>query len=214
MSRLDYVTIAIVGICILAIMFLVYKMTNVFGGEPKTDNTEMSADSVEAEDDTVYDYEIDEAIDSSSTTSGTQGNGTTDRTTTSKPATTSVPADKSETSASETDAEDDLADAGKSSTGKNSSTKPSGTTSTDDDIQASASKGKFMVLAGSFKQMASAEAQLKKLKKLGYDNARIEPFNRGAYAVVLVDRFGNMADAEKLVKELSGDGIKSYVKTK
>ena len=69
-------------------------------------------------------------------------------------------------------------------------------------------------LAGSFSKKAFAESQVKKLNKLGYDNARVEMFDRGKYAVVLVDRFGNMAQAEKMVKALSADGVKSYVKMK
>jgi len=43
MSRLDYVTIGIVVVCIAALAFLLYKTTNIFGGDaeevPVTDNT-------------------------------------------------------------------------------------------------------------------------------------------------------------------------------
>ncbi|MEL7117892.1 MAG: SPOR domain-containing protein [Bacteroidota bacterium] len=64
------------------------------------------------------------------------------------------------------------------------------------------SQGDFMVLAGSFKQKVNAETQVSKLKKLGYSNASVELFNRGAYAVALVDRYDTMADAEALKNEL------------
>lgn len=206
MSKLDYVTIAIVGICIMAILFLVYKMTNVFNTDKQADQTEISADSVETEDDAVYDYEIDETVDSTET-SAPAGNAASDKSAATKPATTSVPADKAETAASDTPSEDDVTPAEKTTS------KPASSTS-DTAEKTTYSEGKYMVLAGSFKQKSSAEAQVKQLKKMGYNNARLEIFDRGKYAVVLVDRFGNMAEAERLVKKLSGDGVKSYVKAK
>lgn len=207
MSKLDYVTIAIVGICILAIVFLVYKMTNVFNGDSSKDKTEIPADSVETEDDSVYDYEIDNNVDST----GGQSSGTT--TTTQPATTTTTPADKAGTSASSAPAEDD-APTTTSNSGGTKSTTSAGSATTDSEPKANYSEGKFMVLAGSFSKKAFAEAQVKKLDKLGYDNARVEIFDRGKYAVVLVDRFDNMAEAERLVKKLSGDGVKSYVKIK
>ena len=66
-----------------------------------------------------------------------------------------------------------------------------------------ASQGDFMVLAGSFKLKANAETQVSRLKNLGYSNASVELFNRGAYAVALVDRYDTMAEAEALKDELS-----------
>lgn len=206
MSRLDYVTIAIVGICILAILFLVYKMTNVFNGENPKDKTEIAVDSVETEDDGVYDYEIDKNVDSTGTANG---NTASDKTSTTKPSTTSTPSDNEETSASSAPAEDDATET--------TSTKPAtntGSSDSDNSEKATYSNGKFMVLAGSFTKKALAESQVKKLNKLGYDNARVELFDRGKYAVVLVDRFSNMAEAERTVKKLNGDGVKSYVKIK
>ncbi|MEZ4935043.1 MAG: hypothetical protein R2788_23290 [Saprospiraceae bacterium] len=55
---------------------------------------------------------------------------------------------------------------------------------------------------------------MQQLKKLGYNNATVENFDRGKYDVILVDRFDNMAAAERLVKDLKAEGIKSYVKAK
>ncbi|MBI1223624.1 MAG: hypothetical protein GC192_00170 [Bacteroidetes bacterium] len=197
MSRLDYVTVAIVGICILAIAFLVYKMTNVFNAEKPKDNTEIASDSVETEDDSVYDYEIDQNVDSN-------GVAATDKTSTTKPANTT------EQSATNAPAEDDEEKVPSST----STTTHSGSSASDSSEKTNASSGKYMVLAGSFTKKALADAQVKKLNKLGYNHAQVEIFDRGKYAVVLVDRFGNMADAERTVKKLNGDGVKSYVKIK
>lgn len=201
MSRLDYLTIAIVGACILAIIFLVYKMTDLFSGGKQDDKIEAVRDTVETEEDDVYDYEIDENVDS------TSGNVATDNTTASNPA-TSTPSTKpattntttsaeKEVDASSTAAEDDGASDGKSYGGNY--TYPG---------------GDFMVIAGAFTQKASARREVERLKKKGYSTAGLEIFDRGKYAVVLVDQFGNMADAERLVKKLEGDGVKAYIKMK
>ena len=57
MSRLDYITIGIVAACILAIIFLVYKMTDLFKDQPTTDPTETTTDIVEEEGDDLYNYD-------------------------------------------------------------------------------------------------------------------------------------------------------------
>ena len=204
MSKLDYVTIAIVGICIMAILFLVYKMTNVFGGDTPKDKTEVVADSVEIEDSDVYDYEIDQNVDS---TGATKGNAASDKTK------TTAPANNTESSATNSPAEDDVEDAVKEATGTKT-TANTGSSASDGAEKSNYSDGKYLVLAGSFSKKAFADSQAKKLNKLGYDNARVEMFDRGKYAVVLVDRFDNMAEAERLVKKLNGDSVKSYVKIK
>ncbi|GAB4255596.1 MAG: hypothetical protein Kow0027_22390 [Saprospiraceae bacterium] len=76
------------------------------------------------------------------------------------------------------------------------------------------SEGKYMVLAGSFQQRANADKLVKQLKGKGYTNARVEIFDRGKYAVVLVDRFDNLDDARELQQRLKADGVDCYVKLK
>lgn len=199
MSRLDYITIAIVAACILAIIFLVYKMTDLFKGKEAKEKIESVTDSVEVEDDDVYDYELDETVDSTGTTQSDQNQQTQPATTTPATTTTTNTAGANEkiqdasSSPSETDAEE---------------------TSTVTTTTKTSSGGKFMVIAGAFKQKASAEAEARKLRNKGYQNASVEIFDRGKYAVVLVDRFDNMADAERLIKKLSQDKVTGYVKIK
>ncbi len=192
MSKLDYITVAIVAACILAIIFLVYKMTDLFNDGEGTDKIETVQDSVELEDDVIYDYEIDDAVDSTGA-----GQSAADTETTSQPATTTPVT--STTSSPE-----------KSNIPTPKSTETERITSS----SATSSGGKFMVFGGTFTQKALANEQVAKLKKMGYQNASIEIFDRGKYAVVLVDRFEYMADAERLVKKLKTDGITCYIKTK
>ncbi len=75
-------------------------------------------------------------------------------------------------------------------------------------------EGRYMVLAGSFTQRANADRLVKKLRSKGYENARVELFDRGKYAVILVDRFDNLDEARELQQRLKADGVDSYVKLK
>jgi len=71
-----------------------------------------------------------------------------------------------------------------------------------------------MVIAGSYRQKSNAENQVSKLRKLGYSDSSVENFNRGSYAVVLVDRFSSYSDAKALVRKLAGDGVEAMIKEK
>ena len=188
MSRLDYITVGIVAVCIVAIIFLVYKMTDLFDSGKGNDKIETVRDSVELEDDGIYDYEIDNAVDTSAT-----GQPATDKTPKTQPATpapSTTPAKENIPAPKSTETER-IAPATQTSSG-----------------------GKFMVFGGTFTKKVFANEQVAKLKKLGYNHATVEIFDRGKYAVVMVDRFEYMADAERLVKKLKADGIACYIKMK
>ncbi len=76
----------------------------------------------------------------------------------------------------------------------------------------SSSEGRYMVISGSFKQRANAESHAANLQKLGYQNAAMHIFDKGAYAVVLVDRFDNLNEANQLKDRLKSEhSIESYV---
>ncbi|NRB50319.1 MAG: SPOR domain-containing protein [Saprospiraceae bacterium] len=77
-----------------------------------------------------------------------------------------------------------------------------------------AAAGDFLVLAGSFKQKANAEAQVRRLKQLGFDDARVASFNGGSLAVALVGRFTDAKSANKLATEVETKGIDAFVKRK
>lgn len=75
-------------------------------------------------------------------------------------------------------------------------------------------EGDFMVLAGSFKQKANAEAQVRRLKRMGFDDARVASFNGGSLAVALVGRFDDAQAANKLATQVEAKGIDAFVKRK
>ncbi len=85
---------------------------------------------------------------------------------------------------------------------------------TEEPPNAESNEGNYLVLAGSFTLRANAEKFAKTLRAKGYSSARVEIFNRGKYAVVLVDRFNNLDEARDLQQRLKADGIDSYVKLK
>ncbi len=183
MSRLDYITIGIVAACIIAIVFLVYKMTNLFDDGPVVDPIESPSTPIEVEDTSTYQNTTEDL---------NNGEASTDDESNTNEATTSADPNEN-TDNGEEDVQDPPVE-----------TKPAPVYS----------KGKFMVIAGTFSKSVLAKSQVSKLKNLGFNNARIEPFDRGKYDVVMVDRFDNMADAERLVKSLKSKGVDCYVKTK
>jgi cell division protein FtsN len=77
-----------------------------------------------------------------------------------------------------------------------------------------ASSGDYLVIAGSFRQRMNAELQAARLRKMGFNQARMELFNRGAFAVVLVDRFSNLAEAQTLVNTLAAKGVEARIQKK
>lgn len=77
------------------------------------------------------------------------------------------------------------------------------------------SRGDYLVLAGSFRLRSGAEAEVQRLKQLGYANAEVTLFNNGAFAAVLVDRFTDLAKAEALVNDLQTQhNVAAYVHEK
>lgn len=187
MSRLDYVTIGIVVVCIAALGFLLYRTTNLFGGDAGTTVPETTlTDTTE-----IDPYAYDDYSDTTSILPGTDED-----------------ADDNEVAPFDEEA---------ANTQPAKKTTPTRTTETNTEprpVAASERSGDYLVLAGSYKVRENADTEVQRLQKLGYENAEVSPFNRGAYAVVLVDRFTSANDAQALVKELKGKGVDSYVQEK
>ncbi|MCB0675417.1 MAG: SPOR domain-containing protein [Saprospiraceae bacterium] len=194
MSRLDYFTIAIVVVCILAIVFLLYKTTDLFKKDnqlPDQDLTEEGNTYDNTYDDSVIDpadyedYTLDEADGSVAGESASDSgpNVVFDEGMNGPDEMTSPP-------------KDEIPD----------SKVPAG------NAPATYEKsGEFLVLAGSFSIKANAEAQAKKLQGMGYGQAAVRLFDRGKYAVVLVDRFDDLDRAQDLAAELKGKGTEAVV---
>ncbi|MCB0558966.1 MAG: SPOR domain-containing protein [Lewinellaceae bacterium] len=215
MSRLDYVTIAIVAVCVAALVYLIYMTTNLMGdsGEPgtTTETTTPSTNTEGQEDDTYYFNDEGQANSDNQTDVGVaksddysnydyQNGESLDK--------GRSPASNSSTTA--TPNELDTKGSGVAEEGYSN-------TSTSNRINSSntaASSGRYMVMAGTFSVKAYAQDMEKKLRGLGYNNVVLEPFDRGKFTVVMVDRFDSISEAKALVSELKGKGVESYVKRK
>ena len=201
MSRLDYVTISIVVICLIALGFLVFKTIGLMTADPakkKQQTTQLADDSDVAD---TY-----EDIDSLSTEDLDDDEVT-------------GVLDDPESDISEDDLAEDAADlnaGGTTSDEDYSDDKEEETRTYDDDDKdeeavaparpASYNSGKYLVIAGSFSKKIGAERRVKELKSEGFNNARVGKLN-AAYAIALVDQFDSKSKAQELMQEVKNKGF-------
>lgn len=197
MRRLDWFTVAIIAVCLaLAVVLIVIGVRKFMGNDNNLNNPTT----------TVYDEIENETTDTYPATAAEE---------VSNPATPATqeeePANVTTTDYDNQDLNFDWLDEDEKTTVKNSSNTNSNRSTT----RSYSNVGSYMVLAGTFSVVQNAESHASNLRNKGYSNTRVERFDKGAYAVVLVDRFSSESEARKLVRELSSDhGIESYVKTK
>lgn len=199
MSRLDYFTVGIVGLCILAIIFLLYKVVGNVSSDTTTTPTEISVDENTADDDTatldgdLTDDEGDLDGESNLNDEDTMNDGFT-TTTADNGDGDNVDEAKERAEAMSDEVIDDAI--------------PRQVTRSD------GQPGNYMVFAGTFSIRQNADNLAKKLRKSGYENAKVELFNGGKYAVVMVDRFKFFDDAKKLSTDIKARGYESSIHRK
>ena len=217
MSRLDYVTIAIVAVCVAALVYLIYMTTNLLGdsgdsgttaqatapatsGEDAGEDTYTFNDGSRTEDSDEAGSQADAGYDNTSGYDYQNGENLDKGQAPAGGSTTTASPGEMDTESSRV-AEDEYTSRGGATTSSGSSS-------------SAASSGQFMVMAGTFTVKAYAQDMEKKLRGLGYNNVVLEPFDRGKFTVVMVDRFNSISEAQSLVRELKGKGVDSYVKRK
>ena len=211
MSRLDWFTIAVVTICIAAILFLLAKTSSLLNNEDNilTDPTSIVDD--------VDDSDLDDSDIYTDDTMEPEEDGDD-----SDPAVADAEADAAGEDDMGNDLDDESGDDGDDSsaddgytTGKNTDDGAS-----DDEPKVNTSPsggdagGDYLVVAGSFQQMINAENFVRKLQGMGYADAAIGKFNAGKYATALAGRFDSREDAKALVDELKEKGIEAYLQIK
>lgn len=210
MSRLDYVTIAIVAVCVAALIYLIYMTTNLLGdsGEPDTTSEVTTpAENEDAGDNTYYFNDADRTEADEPGTAGGDASGydnqneqdLNEESPASGGSTADRPKEMNTPSPQRTQEE---------------YTNKGGAPGTSGGSASTASEGQYMVIGGTFSSEANARRRLEELKRLGYNKASIERFNREAYTVVLVDRFNSVSEAESLASELKSKGKEAFVKRK
>ena len=71
--------------------------------------------------------------------------------------------------------------------------------------------GRYVVLAGSFRQLANAERQTGKLRKAGFAEAEVIKSTGGAYAMAMVGRRSAEAEANRLMARVKAKGFDARV---
>ena len=204
MSKLDTFTVIIVGLCLAALGYLVYKTVKLrqLKNASPTSSINLEESTPSTPSDTLTFDDEGRIVDPATAEDGdlddeqlNVNNGTL--------------VEEEEGAALE---EENTA-ATTSETAKNEPSAAQDEVPTDFDTNAS-STGDFMVLAGSFRQRSNAEAQVRRLKQLGFDEARVANFNGGSLAVALVGRFDDYDKATQLANKIEAKGIDAFVKGK
>ena len=212
MSKLDVLTIAIVIVCLAALGYLVYKIVNLVNPpeEPTTSIQDSYEDTAGTEESTYQDWDSevdtaegdvdldDEQVDTYTDTDENIPGAASDNATTDEM--------DNETTG--------LAENGSSSSTSTGSTATTPAPPAVNNSSSAGNSGRYMVLAGSYRQRVNADNQVARLRKMGYNNAEVSLFDRGSFAVVLVDRFSTYGDAKRLVNELAAKGVDAIVDEK
>lgn len=215
MSRLDVITIAIVVICLAALGYLVYKIAGLYRTEePATPLTEAYGNEDAPDEQTYTDWDDEVAASGDDVDLDDDELGSYADTDEAETTDGSSSYDESEmdkgTGIAEGSQDDDDEPEENTSTSSNGSNSSSGSSSAAAANQANSS-GQYMVIAGQFRQRSNADSYASKLRGMGYNNTQVKLFDRGSFAVVLVDRFDSYSSAKRLVDELTGKGVDAIV---
>jgi len=195
MSKLDFITILIVAICVGALGFLVYKTVKLMNpDETTTEVIDNSNTNYDPADEYALDDEGEVVSDDTPEAEGSTDNNSTPT------------VDEEEYPVAD--------DAGDLDDEEDPEPAKTPEKTTPDTYDGGSESGQYLVLAGSYKQKINATNQVNKLKKLGYDDAAVKIFNGGALAVALVDRFDTYSEANSLKKELESKGFDVFIKKK
>jgi cell division protein FtsN len=194
MSKIDYITIAVVVICISLLGLVFWKVADLNWTEENIQETEESVQVAEEEEaapflDENYDVTDFVAEDSASVSIET----------------TPVVVPEEEKTKEKVNIKEPVIE-----------TKPVKVPEKVEVIPpVNTLKEEYLVWGGSFSTRLGAEEEQAKFKKLGYNKAEVSLFDKGKYAVVIVGRYPTQAQAQALVNELrSKHNISAIAKKK
>jgi cell division protein FtsN len=195
MSKIDYITIAVVVICISLLGLVFWKVADLNWTEESIQETE-EAVQVAAEEEEAAPF-LDENYD---VTDFVAQDSTTDLVET----TPVVVAEEEKTKEKVIIKEPVIETKAVKAAEKVETVPPVNTI-----------KEEYLVWGGSFSTRLGAEEEQAKFKKLGYNKTEISLFDKGKYAVVIVGRYPTQAQAQALVNELkSKHNISAIAKKK
>ena len=73
------------------------------------------------------------------------------------------------------------------------------------------SGGQYLVLAGSFRQYENATTRVENLRAAGFDDSRVERFDRGSFAVALAGQADSYTAANQMAERLRTAGFEAQV---
>lgn len=76
----------------------------------------------------------------------------------------------------------------------------------------SSTTGRYLVIAGSFRQEIYAKDRVRNLKASGFKQTEMGYTNRGTYAVALVDALDTYSQAERLAQQVRAKGYEVFIK--
>ena len=200
MSRLDFVTIAIVTLCVAALAILIVRVVKLTA-EDSNDMTTAEMDDYDkyfedsdAKNEDTYSFDEE-------TTAAEEAVPTIDQ-----------PEEKNDNVKEEGNSEVPVPAETVEAIKNEQPTTANRSVTTDNTPTLGNAEGTFMVIAGSFSVKNNAEAFAEKIRGLGYTNVETGKFNKGTYTAVLVDRYNDMDDAKAAVRELKKQhSISAYV---
>ena len=195
MSKIDYITIAVVVICISLLGLVFWKVADLNWTEENIQETEESVQVAAEEEEAApfldENYDVTDFVAEDSTTDPIE--------------TTPVVVPEEEKTKEKVVSKEPVRE-----------TKPVKAAEKVETVSpVNTIKEEYLVWGGSFLTRLGAEEEQAKFKKLGYNKAEISLFDKGKYAVVIVGRYPTQAQAQALVNELkSKHNISAIAKKK
>ena len=194
MSKIDYITIAVVVICISLLGLVFWKVADLNWTEENIQETEESVQVDDAEEAAPFldeNYDVTDFVPEDSASVPIE--------------TTPVVVPEEEKTKEKVISKEPVIE-----------TKPVKATEKVETIPpVNTLKEEYLVWGGSFSTRLGAEEEQAKFKKLGYNKAEVSLFDKGKYAVVIVGRYPTQAQAQALVNELrSKHNISAIAKKK
>jgi cell division protein FtsN len=194
MSKIDYITIAVVVICISLLGLVFWKVADLNWTEENIQETEESVQVDDAEEAAPFldeNYDVTDFVAEDSASEAME--------------TTPVVVPEEEKTKEKVNIKEPVIE-----------TKPVKVPEKVEVIPpVNTLKEEYLVWGGSFSTRLGAEEEQAKFKKLGYNKAEVSLFDKGKYAVVIVGRYPTQAQAQALVNELrSKHNISAIAKKK
>ena len=194
MSKIDYITIAVVVICISLLGLVFWKVADLNWTEENIQETEESVQVDDAEEAAPFldeNYDVTDFVAEDSASDPIE--------------TTPVVVPEEEETTEKVVIKEPVKETKPLKIAEKAETVPPVNTLIEE----------YLVWGGSFSTRLGAEEEQAKFKKLGYNKSEISLFDKGKYAVVIVGRYPTQAQAQALVNELkSKHNISAIAKKK